>query len=96
MPSDEFLSQLKIMREIFKAVHGNSLKEGKKCVQILCSDFGKAGVNIPADVQHFFARISIFFKIRSLNRLLAIEKTRNQENREISRKKVKLNITGGR
>lgn len=96
VPSDEFLSQLKIMREIFKAVHGNSLKEGKKCVQTLCSDFGKAGVNIPADVQHFFARISIFFKIRSLNGLLAIEKTRNQENREISRKKVKLNITGGR
>lgn len=37
MPSEEFLTQLTLMRDIFKGIHGYSLRQGLDCVKTLTS-----------------------------------------------------------
>ena len=56
MPTEKFLSQLLVLREIFKAVHGKGLRAGVNSVQTLTSDMEKSGVDLPPDVISFFCK----------------------------------------
>lgn len=97
-PSPEFLSQLKVMRDLFNTVHGKSLCEGKGCVQTLCKEMKellsamrKEGeLEVPLEVIYFFAKISIYFKIRYENTLIKNKKRQNEPSREAVRKKMKI------
>ena len=71
--SDYLLSKLLVMRHVFKGVHHEGLKKGKDCIKTLAFEMQCAvGDVIPADVIYFFAKISVFFKMRHLNNIIAI------------------------
>ena len=61
MPSDRFASQLCIMRAVFKAVHGEELREDTECVQTLTAEMESSGVHLLSEVIAFFAKISNIF-----------------------------------
>lgn len=90
IPSDSFSSQILVMREVFKAVHGEGLREGTMCVQTLTSEMERAGVDLPPDVISFFARISTFFRMRHLNKIIRQNKQKSVECRGMLRKKMKI------
>lgn len=89
MPSEEFSSQLHIMREVFKAIQGDGLREGPMCVKTLSSEIESAGICLPSDVIEFFARISVFFRMRYLNRIITFNKKKDAC-RSLLRKKSKI------
>ena len=62
------------MRQVFKAVHGDTLREGKGCVSKLTSEFQLVVQDLPTDIISFFAKISIFFRMSYLNRMIKNEK----------------------
>lgn len=96
MPSDSFSSQLSTMRAVFKAVHGEELRAGTECVQTLTAEMERAGVHVSSEVIAFFARISIFFRMRHLNKMIKQNKQKRQnalirdECRGMARKKMKM------
>ena len=69
LPSDYFLRELNIMREVFKAVHGEGLRTGQDCIKSLVSDMEKCGVTLPNEVIKYFALLSVRFRIIHLNRV---------------------------
>ena len=87
VPSEEFYSQLKIMRNIFKEVNGEALREGENCVKTLTSNIQLAGVNLRSDVVSFYAKVSIFFMIRHLNKKITQAKQASSDSRSYARKK---------
>lgn len=78
VPSEDFYSQLTTMREIFKTINGDSLKEGKGCFKKIISAIESVGVNLPSDVIAFFAKISVFFRMRKLNTDIRINKKKKK------------------
>lgn len=90
IPSDHFFSQLTIMREVFKALHSEGLTEGTNCLKTLTSDLESANVDLPIDVIAFFAKISLYFRMRHLNKLLVLQKKKQRECRSEARKTKKL------
>ena len=96
-PSKEFFLQLTKLREVFNSIHGQSLRVGKNCFKTLENELEKAarelGMEIPEDVLKFFAKISVFFRIRHLNNAIRInKKLKNKSDRGQERKKIKLNM----
>lgn len=89
IPSDDFLSKLTVMREVVTAIHGKGLREGKCCVKTLISDINQAGVDLPLDVITFFARISIYFKMKYLNKAIDMNKRKSRDCRSMARKRMK-------
>lgn len=89
-PTDYFMSQLSPLREIFIAAHGDSLRAGKNCIKSLISDMELLEVDVPKDVIAFFAKISVYFRMRHLNRAIIIEKKKKKECRSMKRKFLKL------
>ena len=77
------------MRNIFKAVHEEALRVGENYVKTLTSDIQLAGVNLPSDVVSFYAKISIFFMIRHLNKKITQAKQASSDSRSYARKKMK-------
>ena len=67
VPSEEFFSKLLVLREVFNAIHGEALLGGKRCVQTLYSELKRSGVSVPDEVIIFFAKISIYFRMRHFN-----------------------------
>lgn len=90
IPSDHFYSQLTIMREVFKSLHSEGLTEGSQCLKTLTSDLESANVDIPKEVIAFFAKISLFFRMRHLNKLLLEKKKKKGECRSEARKTKKF------
>lgn len=89
MPSGEFYSQLQVMREVFKSVQGESLREGPRCVKTISSELERTGTCLPSEVMEFFARISVFFRIRYLNNIIAFSKQKDA-GRSMMRKNNKI------
>ena len=89
-PTDEFFSELLIMREVFNAIHSKALLHGKHCVKNLYSELKQSGVSVPDEVINFFARISIFFRLRYLNDKIRFNKENDKTSNEKSRKKRKI------
>ena len=89
-PSNEFYSQLTKMREVFCAVHGDSLREGKDCLKTLFSELKVSCVDLPDDVIRFFAKISVYFRMRHLNREIVTARKENKTYRGMARKRMKL------
>ena len=89
-PSELFYSHLTIMREVFQTVHGVSLQAGKECFKKIVSEIECAGVDLPNDVIAFFAKISVFFKIRKLNNDIRINKKKAKTCRSESKKHMKV------
>ena len=89
-----FSSQLIVLREVFNTIHGSSLLEGKACRRTLVAELQRSGVKVPQEIIDFFAKISIYLKIRHLNNVIKIKKRKREigKDREIARKKIKLNI----
>ena len=56
VPSDQFFSQLTAMREIFKAIHKEGLREGKGCLKTLVSEMKCGVTDVPDDVIRFFCK----------------------------------------
>lgn len=89
-PAPTFFSHLSRMREIFMTVHGNSLKEGKQCFKRIVSDIESVGVDLPSEVIYFFAKISVFFRIRKLNSEIRLNIKKNKVCRSEKRKLMKM------
>ena len=89
-PSEDFYSQLVVLREVFIAIHGTSLREGQNCLRTLSRELKQSGVSVPDEVIDFFAKISVYFRIRHLNNRLKIEK--REATRGEKRKRIKLNM----
>ena len=75
------------MREIFKVVHGEGLREGKLCVKSLVSELEIAVDDEPAVT--FFAKI-FFFRMRHLNNFIEINKKKLHACRKAKRKQMKI------
>lgn len=88
-PSDEFMSQLQAMRNMFNAVHGSCLKEGKNCVKTTGDKIETAVHNLPQDVIKYFAKISVYFRMRELNRNIKFERKRGGTCRSADHKRRK-------
>ena len=88
--SESFYSQLTTMREVFQTVHGVSLQAGKKCFKQIISETERAEVDLSNDVIAFFAKISVFFKIRKLNNDIRINKKKAKTCRSESKKHTKV------
>ena len=71
-------------------VHGNSLKEGKQCFKRIVSDIESVGVDLPSEVIYFFAKISVFFRIRKLNSEIRLNIKKNKVCRSETRKLMKI------
>ena len=84
------MSQLSIMREIFIAAHGEALREGAHCVRSLTSEMELTGVDVPRDVIAFFAKISVYFRMRYLNKIIDINKKKKKVYRNMNKKLKKL------
>ena len=82
--------RISVMREIFIAAHGDSLREGKDCIKSLTSEMELSGVDLPKDVIAFFAKISVFFRMRHLNKVIVIKKKKNKECHSMEKKLKKL------
>ena len=54
VPSNEFLYQLTVLRQVLNAIHGQILLEGKDCLKTLIAEQKKPGVSIPEDVLALF------------------------------------------
>ena len=68
-PSDYFYSQLFLMKELFKSINGEKLCDGKDCLMTLISQLKSVDrITLPDEIMHFFAKISIYFRIRYLNK----------------------------
>lgn len=89
-PSTLFYSELLTMRNIFLAIHGSSLIPGKNCVTQLVEEMKLKVKNIPEEVICFFAKISIYFRMRELNRNLRMEKKKTKQCRNEEKKRRKL------
>ena len=63
---------------------------GKDCLKKIISEIECAGVDLPNDVIAFFAKISVFFKIRKLNKDIRINKKKNKTCRSESKKHMKV------
>lgn len=87
-PSAEFSSQLAMMRRAFIAVHGSGLQEGRDCLKSMVNELGKH-VDLSSDVLYFFAKISVFFRMRHMNRQIIAQKKKNKECRSEKRKLMK-------
>lgn len=90
LPSEIFFSQLVKMREMFNAVHGESLREGKYCFSSLASAIECLEVDVPKDVVFFFSKISVYFRIKHLNKMIDIEKKKGKLCRNMTRKMMKV------
>lgn len=90
VPSESFFSQLTTMREVFKVIHGDSLKEGKDCFKTLVREIESVVVDVPHDVISFFAKISVYFKIRKQNNNIKINKKKEKVCRSENKKLMKL------
>ena len=66
------------MREVFQTVHGNDLKEGKDCFKQIVSEIERLGVDLPIDVMAFYAKISVFFRMRKLDSDIRINKKKKR------------------
>lgn len=89
LPSDVFFSQLVKMRAMFKAVHGESLREGKYCFSSLASAIERMGIDLPTDVMLFFCKISVYFRMKHLNKVIDMEK-KGKSCRNTNRKMMKM------
>ena len=89
-PADTFFSQLTTMREKFTVIHGDSLKEGKECLRTLVRELENLGLDVPHDVISFFAKISVYFRIRNLNNNIKTNKKKHKSCKGQSRKLMKL------
>lgn len=79
------------MRKVFKVIHGDSLKVGKDYLKTLVHEIESVGVDVPHDVISFFAKISVYFRIRKQNSNIKINKKKEKVCRsELSRKLMKL------
>ena len=85
-----FYSQITTMREVFQTVYGDTLKEGKDCCKRIVSEIESVGVDLPKDVIAFFAKISVFFRIRRLNSVIRINKKKGKTCRSENRKLMKI------
>lgn len=66
------------MRKAFLGIHGSGLEEGKKnCVKEIVDELKLLVENVPQDVMYFFSLISVYFKIRDLNRDLRMNRKKN-------------------
>lgn len=88
-PSDYFMLDLKVMRNKFKAMHGSGLIAGKRCVQNIVEELKTSVQNVPQDVIVFFAKISVYFRMRQLNRNLRMERKKANICRNEDRKRKK-------
>ena len=89
-PADTFFSQLTTMRETFKVIHGDSLKEGKECLKTLVRELENVGLDVPHDVISFFATISVYFRIKNLNNNIKTNKKNHKSCKGQNRKLMKL------
>ena len=89
VPSDEFSTQLSMMRRTFTAVHGSTLQEGRDCMRTMVTDLTKI-VDVPHDVLYFFVKISVFFRIRHLNKQIIAERKKLKACRSDNRKMKKI------
>lgn len=89
-PSDCFYLQLSAMRKAFLGIHGASLVEGKNCVKEIVDELKLVVENVPQDVMYFFSLISIYFKIRDLNRDLRMNRKKSKLCRNEDKKRKKL------
>lgn len=78
------------MRKTFLAIHGSGLVEGKNCVNQTVDELKLVVENVPQDVMHFFALISVYFRIRDLNRDLRMNRKKSKLCRNEDRKRRKL------
>ena len=52
-----FFSQLVVLREVFNAINGTSLREGGNCLSnTLSSELKQSGVDVPDEVINLFAK----------------------------------------
>ena len=89
-PSEHFLSQLVMMRGAFIAFHGSSLQEGKDCMGKTVTDMKKVVSDVSHDVIQFFVKISVYFRIRKLNKQIMEGRKITKESRSKKRKYMKL------
>ena len=96
-PSSEFFSQLVVMSDVFKALHGDALQEGKGSIRKLSdaienvlSSGIRPDYDVPDEVIWFFSKISIYFRIRHLNNIMKNKKFQCNSSRESARKKMKI------
>ena len=87
------------MREVFKSIHGESLREGKDCVKTLASEMkfainesemNSADFNLPDEIIYFFAKLCIFFRIRHLNKKIDMERKKTKSCNKIENKSKKI------
>ena len=70
------------MREIFKSLNGENLREGEKCLERLTNEFQDNVTNVPIEVIAFYAKICVFFKMRHLNLSSLILPRKSRDNVE--------------
>ena len=70
----------------------SSTRTKKNVWKLFTSDIQLAGVNLPSDVVSFYAKISIFFMIRHLNKKITQAKQASSDSRSYARKKMKTDI----
>lgn len=91
VPSDDFSSNLLVMRDVFKGMHNESLREGEDCIKALSSEMQCAvGDEVPLEVINFFAKISVFSKMRRLNHEISVyDKKKRKECKSMLGKELK-------
>lgn len=90
IPSESFYSQLITMREILQVIHGDSPKDGKEWFKRIASEIESVRVDLPKDVITFFAKISVFFKMRKMNSDIRIKRKNTKGCRSEMRKYDKI------
>lgn len=89
-PSEDFMSQLLVMRNTFNEIHALSLKEGKDCVNTIAHKLKVDVHDLPSDVIRFFAKISVYFRMRHLNKDLKLARKRGRSCRSEDKKRRKI------
>ena len=90
-PSDSFFAKLEKMRNVFKTIHGSSLREGKNCVKRIVTDLQSVTDDLPEEVVHTFAKLSVYFQIRYLNKNIKMNRRKTKTCRNEDNKRKKLN-----